>query len=304
MPVSESNIFFPPRRAGAIFQISAIAVLLLVTSWGLWMATLAQVGPVFLLYLTPALISVPLIPLIIYRLYTLKNSSYTIERDSIRLQWGWRVERIPADDILWVRPASDLEIPLHLPRFRWPGAILGFSHLPDSRPVEFLASMSRQLILIGTVERAYAISPRNTQLFIQHYQRLIELGSLNLASSESVYPSFLFSLAWQSRLARALFIIGALFSVTLLAAAILAVPQHPQISMGLTISGAPRDPLPGVQILFLPVFSNFIYIVNGIVGLVLYRNPRERPWAIILWGTSCIAAILFSGAFILILRIS
>ena len=302
--MNESSSFYPPRRAGSIFQVSAIIVLIAATIWGLWMATEAQVGPVFLLYLLPALIAIPLIPTLIYRLYTLQNSSYSIERDYIRLQWGWRVEKIPTNDILWVRPAADLEIPLPLPRLRWPGAMLGITRLPDSRPVEFFASVSRQLILIGTVERAYAISPSNLQGFLQSYQRVVELGSLNPSRPEAIYPGFIFSRAWQARPARALFLIGALLNVALLAAVLLSIPKHPQISMGFTYSGLPREPLPGVQILFLPVFSSFIYIVNGVIGLVFFRNSSERPWAYMLWGVSCIAALLFSLAFILILQTS
>lgn len=302
LSMNESSSFYPPRRAGSIFQVGAIIVSIVATIWGLWMATEAQVGPVFLLYLLPALVAIPLIPTLVYRFYTLQNSSYTIERDYIRLQWGWRIEKIPTNDILWVRPAADLEIPLPLPRFRWPGAMLGFSRLPDSRPVEFFASMSGQLILIGTVERAYAISPRNVRGFLQSYQRVIELGSLNPSRPEAIYPSFVFSRAWQARPARALFLIGALLNLALLAAALLSIPQHPQISMGFTPGGLPREPLPGVQILFLPVFSSFIYIVNGVIGLVFFRNSGERPWAYLLWIVSCVAAVLFSVAFILSLQ--
>ncbi len=279
-----------------------IVALLVGAGWGLLQATRAQVGPVFLLYVFPALLSIPLVPWLAYRLYTLQNSAYILERDAVQLQWGWRAETIPTYDILWVRPAADLEIPLRLPFLRWPGAMLGSSRLPDSRPVEFLASQSNKLILIGTHERAFAISPNQPDAFIQTYQQLFELGSLNPSSPKTVYPGFLFALVWRAIPARVLLLLGAILSLTLLIWVSLSIPSRAQIALGFTPNGLPRDPLPSIQLMFLPVFSIFIYLLNSGLGFFFYREQENRPWAYMLWSTSVLIGILFILATAFILR--
>ncbi len=291
--MDETYTFYPPQRAGQLFHLIAILFLILGSVWGLWQATSAQVGPIFLFYLLPALLAVPLVPLLVYRLYTLQNASYSLERDYIRLQWGWRTEIIPTNIVLWVRPASDLELPLQMPRLRWPGSILGSRNLPDGRPVEFLASRGKRLIIIGTAQKAYAISPNDPNTFLKAYQQLIELGSLNPSQIESIHPSFLFARVWSSIPARLLLFMGAVLSISSLVWAIIAIPNHAQISLGFTALGVPRDPLPTIQLMFLPVFSIFAYLVNGLLGLFFYRSDRNHPWAYLLWSTSVLVGALF-----------
>jgi len=300
--MNDTHAFTPPQRNGTLFQAGAIALLIGATAWGLWKATSAQVGPIFLLYLLPALIAVPAVPILAYRLYILRNASYHISRDDLRIQWGLRIERIPADAILWVRPAADLRIPLQLPLLHWPGSILGIRRLPDGRPVEFLASQANTLILIGTAQRVYAISPANPQEFIQIYQRFFELGSLNPVEPESSYPGFLFARVWGTFPARFSLVFGALVNLILPIWGILAVPRHTHISLGFTPSGLPREPLPSIQLMFIPVFSIFIYLTNGTLGLFFYRSRSSRPWAYLLWLTSDLTATLFLMAVYFILR--
>ncbi|MBC8496404.1 MAG: hypothetical protein ISS57_10705 [Anaerolineales bacterium] len=295
--MSETYTFHPPRRMGFLFHLIAILLLIAGGVWGLWGATSAQVGPIFLFYLLPALLAVPFVPVLVYRVYTLRNASYTLERDHIRLQWGWRIETIPTDIVLWMRPASDLEIPLQMPRLRWPGSILGTRNLPDSRPVEFMASRGGRLILIGTATKAYAISPSDPNAFLQAYQQLIELGSLNPSQAESVHPSFLFARVWGATPARLLLLTGAALSIVALVWAIIAIPKTSQISLGFTALGRPREPLPAIQLMFLPVFSFFAYLVNGSLGLFFYRSDRNHPWAYLLWSNS----VLVGGLFLLAL---
>ncbi len=300
--VDELVTFYPPRRVGILFHLVVIGLLLAAAGWGLWNASRAAVGPEFLVYLLPLLAALILTPLLAYRLYTLRNASYQLGRDAICLQWGLRVERIPADAVLWVHPVEDLEIPLRIPWLRWPGAVLGRGRLPDNRPVEFMASQTRRLILIGTAQRAFAVSPEDPQAFIQAYQRFVELGSLNPVAAEVVYPTFLFARVWRAPTARWLLLLGALANLGLLIASILAVPRHPQISLGFTPFGGEREPVAGIQLLFLPVFSLLTYLFNGGLGLFFYRSEEERPWAYLLWVMADLVVMLFLAVVFFILR--
>jgi hypothetical protein len=300
--VNNTYTFSPPRRTGLIVHLAIIIILAAGGFWGLWRATSASVGPIFLLYLLPALLAVPLIPYMIYRLYTLQFAYYTLERDQVHLRWGWRIETIPTNAVQWVRPVTDLEVPLKLPWFRWPGAMLGTRRLPDGRPVEFLASQRENLMLIGTQARVFAISPSDPDTFLVAYHRLIELGSLDPSPPQSVYPSFLFARVWESLPARYLVLAGALLSLGLLVWVSLVIPQKPQVSLGFTPTGEPYDPLPGIQLMLLPVLNFFAYLLNSSLGIFFYRRDENHPWAYLLWSASILVSSLFLVAVFFILK--
>ena len=49
----------------------------------------------------------------------------------MRIRWGLRSLDIPITEVEWVRPVEDLLIPLKMPAFSTPGAILGEGYHPD-----------------------------------------------------------------------------------------------------------------------------------------------------------------------------
>jgi len=302
--VNDTYTFYPPKRNGIIFQIGLILFILSAAGLGLWQSTGARVGPVFLFFLTPMILGILLVPVLGYRLYTLYNASYIFERDHIRLQWGWRVVKIPTNDILWLRPISDLEIPLQLPRLRWPGAMLGTRRFPDGRPVEFLASQATNLTLIGTHDRVYAISPEDPAKFSRAYQRLIELGSLNPTEAISIHPSFLFARVWSAPSARILLILAIIENLILLIWVSLTIPQYSQVSLGFTPLGAPRDLIPSIQLMLIPILNFLALLFNSSLGLFFYRSDDSHSWAYLFWSISVLVGGLFLLAVNYILIIS
>ncbi|HEX5808359.1 MAG TPA: PH domain-containing protein, partial [Anaerolineales bacterium] len=142
---------FPPaKQFGLILHAVIIILLAGVSIWAFTNLTNAEVDPRFVFYLLIGILAFAPIPFLGYRAYALFKADYYIDRDSLAILWGLRVEDIPLTDIEWVRPASDLTNPLSLPRFRLPGAVLGTRRHPDLGAVEFIASTARNLILIAT----------------------------------------------------------------------------------------------------------------------------------------------------------
>jgi len=183
---------FPPaKRTGVTVHVIVILVLAAASAWGFWSLTQAPVGPLYVMYLLTALLAFAPIPVLGYRAYALMRADYYIDRDSLAAIWGLRVEDIPLTDIEWVRPASDLTRPLAPPLLRMPGAVLGTRRHPDLGLVEFIASSTKNLILIATSKRVFAISPEDPAAMVQTFARAIELGSLTPAEPVSVYPSFI-----------------------------------------------------------------------------------------------------------------
>lgn len=261
--------FYPPRRFGLIFQAGALLLLLAISGLGLWQASRASIGPAFLVYLLPALISTPVIFLFAYRTYALLAASYQLERDGLRLRWGLRSEQIPSDALAWIGLARDFPQPLPLPRLYWPGATLGLRRLPDGRMAEYLASRSRDLVLIVAGERLFLISPADPVAFLQAFHRLAELGSLSPLAWRSDYPGFLLLRVWQSRLARSLLLAGLFLNLAAFAWVSLAIPGLPVISLGF---GPGRDAVPSVRLLLLPIISVLFYVIDFAVGLYFFRR--------------------------------
>ena len=272
--MSHQTIFEPARRWGTAFQAAAIVFLLISSGWGIWQAARAEIGPVFILYTLPAFISVILVPLLVYRLYSLWGAYYHVERDGMRLRWGFRIEDIPMSAVLWIARASELEQRVPLPWVLWPGSVVGLRHLPDGSHVEFMAGGIRDLIVVATQKQYYAISPRQSDLFLETFQRLMEIGSLSPIQSRSIYPSFLLARIWRKRSARNLLLTGFALNTALLALVSVEIPRINLIYLGFASAS---EPVPAVRLLLLPFISSAFFLTNAFLGVFFYRGAVELP---------------------------
>jgi Bacterial PH domain len=285
---------FPPaKQLGLLIHILIIVMLASTATFGLANLSRAQVGPQFVLFLLVGVLAAAPIPFFAYRAYALLRADYYIDRDSLAMLWGLRVEDIPLTDIEWVRPASDLTQPLLLPRFRLPGAILGTRRHPDLGLVEFIASSSRNMILIATSKRVFAISPQNAANLVHTFARATEMGSLMRTEAKSVYPSFIITQAWESPVARFLWISGTLLNLGLIVWVGILIPSLGQIPFGFDPFGAPAETAPSTQLILLPLVSTLMFMIGVSAGLSFYRWDRQRPLAFIVWASSTLCAFLF-----------
>ena len=285
---------FPPaKRLGLIIHAVIILVLAGVCTWGFLNITRAAVGPMFVSYLLAALLAFAPIPFFAYRAYALLRADYYIDRDSLAILWGLRVEDIPLTDIEWIRPASDLSAPLSLPRFRLPGAVIGTRRHADLGLVEFLAADSRKLILVATSKRVFAISPKEMASLVRTFARATELGSLTPAEAKSVYPSFIITQAWENPFARFLWISGLILNLGLFVWVGILIPSLPQVPIGFNSFGAPAEPSSSVRLILLPFISSLMFMIGVFAGLYFYRWELQRPLAFILWLSSTLCAVLF-----------
>src|SRR5512141_438998 len=268
---------FPPaKRFGLLFHMIIIAILTIVSVYGFTNLSRSPVGPPFVMYLLMALLAFVPIPFLGYRAYALLRADYYIDRDSLAMLWGLRIEDIPLTDIEWVRPASDLTRPLSLPRFRLPGAVLGTRRHLDLGLVEFIASSSRNLILIATSKRVFAISPKDASALVRTFARATELGSLMPAEPKSVYPSFIVTQAWESPMARFLWMSGFLLNLGLVVWAGILIPSLTQVPFGFDTFGVPNDITPSARLILLPLISASMFASGLAAGLYFYRWEKTR----------------------------
>ena len=285
---------FPPaKQFGLLLHLMIISLLGGASIWGLANLTNARVGPKFVTYLLVGILAFAPIPFLGYRAFALFKADYYIDRDSLAILWGLRIEDIPLTDIEWVRPASDLTHPLALPRFRLPGAVLGTRRHPDLGAVEFIASSARNLILVATSKHVFAISPRDAVSLVRTFARATELGSLTPTEAKSVYPSFVITQAWESPVARFLWMSGLLLNLGLVAWVGFLIPALSQVPFGFDTFGVPNVTVPSSQLILLPLISGLLFITGFLSGLYLYRWDKERPLAFIIWVSSTLSALLF-----------
>lgn len=297
-------VFHPPTRLGYIFHVVVMAVLMAAAGLGIWGAAQANVGPTFLLFLLPALLAVSVVPVLAYQLYSLRNAAYLLERDGIRLRWGLRVEEIPMNAVTWVHSAAELSVRPSLPRLRWPGSLRGMGRLPGMGEVEFMAAHSRDLVLVATPERIYALSPADTGGFLAAFQRITEMGSLSPIPARSVYPTVLLQRVWAARPARLLLLSGTFFSLALLVWASLVVPGRTLLPLGFRADTSPGAPGPAVRLLLLPIINGVFFLADTLIGLFFFRRDDSRPLAYLLWGVGSLTALLFLLGIFFILRVS
>ena len=290
---TKTGHFPPAKQVGLILHGVLILLLAAASIWAFVSLANAQMGPIFVIYLLVGILSFAPVPFLGYRAYSLFKADYYIDRDSLAILWGLRVEDIPLTDIEWVRPASDLTNPLSLPPIRLPGAVLGTRRHPDLGAVEFIASSTKNLILIATSKHVFAISPRDAASLVRTFARATELGSLTPAEAKSVYPSFVITQAWESPLARFLWMTGLLLNLGLVGWVGFLIPSLSQVPFGFDASGVPGEPVPSVRLILLPLLSALMFITGLLAGLYLYRWDRERPLAFIIWLSSTLCALLF-----------
>lgn len=294
-------IFYPPKRTGTIFHVILLALVSAAGAWGTWGVSNAQMAPQLLPYLTLIILFLAGAPYLVYRLYGLHRSAYTLERGGISLRWGWRAESLPMDQIRWVHRVEDLEVPPQPPALHWPGSVTGIRRFQRGPEVEFLAARLKNLVIIAAGERYYAISPASTDQFISTYQTLTELGTLNPIRPESLRPTLVLSEISRNRPVLGLILGGGILNVTLLIWTLRVIPARETISLGFSPGMAPHTPLESVRLILFPIINSTAYLANLVLGLFLYRNLENRGLAYILWGAGIFIALLFHIALALIL---
>ncbi len=271
-------------------------------AWAIWQTSNAEVAPQLLPYLALILVSLAAVPFLIYRLYALHRSEYILQRGGIILQWGWRSESIPMEQIDWVYPADQLEPEPQPPLIRWPGSVLGRRMSQRQSSLEFISTRAKDLIIIANGDRFFAISPPDNQVFMNKYQELTELGSLDQIPPEASHPVRFLEEIYGQKPILASFLLGALLNITLVIWTLVVIPTRETISLGFSPEGIPYPSLESVRLILLPIINTTAYLANLILGLFLFRNETNRLMAYLLWGSSILIAGIFHLAMAFLTR--
>ena len=287
-----TRLFPPSKRRGLVLHGLILVILLAISAWAFYNLTTQALGLNFAVYLLVGIVTFAPVPVLGYRAWALFRAQYVLNRDSLELRWGLRDEAIPLMDIEWVRPVGDLAHPLSAPTGILPGAILGLRRHRDLGIVEFLASEKREMLLVATPRRVYAISPADPTQFTQTFARAVELGSLGSAHAKSVYPSFVLAEAWKSGLVRYFWLAALFLNVGLIVWISLLIPSMSQVTFAF---GPDRSAsaVPAAQLVILPLLSVFLALAGWIAGLYFFRWQETRVLARIMWASSALSSLVF-----------
>jgi hypothetical protein len=288
----KESVFRPPRRRGLIFQIGAALAFFSAGGLLFWLSMEQQVGIYFIGILLVSLILLAPVALIVYRAIALGRATYELEREGLRLRWGLRAEDIPFNSIEWVRPAAEMGFHLNLPRFSWPGALLGFASSRELGVVEFIAADPENLTLIATSTRIFAISPANPKAFMLAYQRTSEMGSLTPMPAFSSQPAAFVRNVWQDRIARVPIIACVLLTLALLIGTIILIPTRQQISIGFEPGGSLLPPMSSEKLLLLPTLAGITAAISVLTCLFYYRHAEQRMAAYLILAGSATTPFL------------
>ncbi len=285
--------FIPARRRGVILHTSLL-MLFMTASVGFLLLSMAQENRgFFILYLVGCIGTFLPIPLLIYRLFTLLRAKYIVDRDGLHIQWGLRTEDIPMQDIEWIRTVAEMPYDVPLPRFSVQGSIIGLQHSEELGKLEFVASDSRNLILVACRSKVLVISPGDMDGFQHTFDRFAEMGSIIPIQPLSANVELLLSGILKDRYTRS-FILGGLFlSISLLLAASFIVPVRDTISLGFDPSSGISESAPAERLLLLPLFSLLMLVLDVALGAYLFRKENFRIASYFVFASSLILPLSF-----------
>ena len=288
---------FAPHKALGL-GLGSGALLLLTAAIGVSLAQLGQglISPTSLLWLGLLLLALPMIVLVLNRVYGLLTASYRVDRDGFYIRWGMAFEQIPITTITRVEPAS--EIPRR-PKlgFWWPGCLVGKAISAAGTSLEYFATTGPLLVVTASSGRTLVISPPDIQAFEGAFMSAARMGSLESIAERSERADALVSGIWEDRWARGLILVGLLAPIGLMAALVVISPSLPQlVPFGFGAGGNPEPLVPPGRLLLLPFIAALIWIADLIFGAWFFSGGDDRPIAYALWGSAIAVGLLLTGA--------
>lgn len=297
-----SQWFYPPRRKGTFFHVLVLAGLTGTAGWSIWGISQADIVSELIPHLAVLAADLILLPLFFYRLYALHRAHYHLERGSLHLQWGWRQETLPLDQIEWVHPYENLENPPRPPLLHWPGAVIGTRKPARGVTIEFLAAETQQPVMIAVPNAYYVISPEDPAAFAAAYQQFSEWGSLSSPARVSQKPAALITDIRSQKSAVGMLSAGLILNLSLWIWVLILIPSRTTVSLGFSPGGTPNQPLGSVRLVLLPILNDAGFLANLLLGLFLHRGEENRIYAYLLWATSVLVAVIFHISLYLILQ--
>ncbi len=290
----ERNFSPPKGRSLAIYSLIGLLLIAAILFLLITGSTTVEGGLAIGLVVIGILLLVPL-GLIIYRIFTIITTVYTLNRDFLEVKWGLRRDLIPMREIDWVHQSSDFETPLLVGLSTILGSYYGEIDIKGLGKTLFVATSPDQMILIKLSQAYLVISPSEPQDFTQTYKQLAQLGSLQLVQPQSENLRMLWQRVIDDKLAKRFLTGGAISLGLLIIISVLFVTLHPQVVW------VSLEVVPSTHLLLLAMLGLLFTLFDTLLGLFLYLQERAgRDVVYLIWLWSILVNLVLTAAVIFI----
>ena len=281
----------PPRKQSLVFNfivgfialVGGLVLLVLGSGDALRQPNLLQLTLALVLFVVVALFS--------YQTFLVLTTRFQLTRSALELQWGFRREVLPLEQVEWAHPVLDFDSPMPLPGFVLPFQYYGIRRIRGLGTVEFAATDRRNMVLIRADNRHFVISPEDAYAFASEFEKLSALGPQEVVAPLSQTGRNLIGEILQDGMARKLFTAGIVGLLTLTAVSIALSATRP------TITWITLELVPSNRLLLLLLVGGLDWLLNTFLGGYFYlRGLLEKRWIFLIWSWSAFMSLTLSAA--------
>ena len=281
----------PPRKrslvlnliVGFIALVGGLVLLVLGSGDASRQPNLLQLALALVLFVVEALFS--------YQVFLVLTTRFQLTRSALELQWGFRREVLPLEQVEWAHPVLDFDSPMPLPGFVLPFQYYGIRRIRGLGTVEFAATDRRNMVLIRADSRHFVISPEDAYAFASEFEKLSALGPQEVVAPLSQTGRNLIGEILQDGMARKLFTAGIVGLLTLTAVSIALSATRP------TITWITLELVPSNRLLLLLLVGGLDWLLNTFLGGYFYlRGLLEKRWIFLIWSWSAFMSLTLSAA--------
>lgn len=221
-----------------------------------------------------------------YHTWALTHTSYAIDRNAFVIRWGPIREIIPMGDVQRVIAGADIAADVRLLRLPLPGWWIGRGWHPASGQIHFFSTVPpEQQIIIVTQTAGYAVSPQDTEAFVEAFRVRFQMGPTQIVRPARLLPAVMTWPIWKSPATLALIALPVALNALAFGVGFALFPGLPdQIVLHFDAVGAPDRFGAPAQVFGPAVIGLALALINLAIGIVAYR--RDRLAAYLAWGGS------------------
>jgi len=272
--------------------IGLMLAIILIDANLIWLATERPLAIGTFVIGLAVLVSLGLLGLIVYWLYGLVRSGYSLDRNALIIHWGATEQTVPTGQIERVFTGEEVEGNISFYGAMWPGHCVGYGEVPGVGPTLFYATVPpRYQIYVVTPGIAYGISPGDQADFVKSLQKRLEMGPTQIVEQSSRRPGFMDWAIWQDRPGLILLGTSSLLVLALVGLLCFQFPTLPRlVPLHFDVAGNPDRLEVRGEIFTFPLIGLLTLLLNGVLGGLAYQY--ERMVSYMLWGGSILIQVL------------
>lgn len=244
-----------------------------------------------LLQLTLALVLFVVVALFSYQTFLVLTTRFQLTRSALELQWGFRREVLPLEQVEWAHPVLDFDSPMPLPGFVLPFQYYGIRRIRGLGTVEFAATDRRNMVLIRSDERHFVISPADPRGFAQDFESLSGQGVTEAVEAVSENARTRIGEIFQDGMAKKLFASGVIGLLILALVTIALSATRP------TITWITLEQVSSNRLLLLLLIGALDWLLNTLLGGYCFlRGLLEKHWIFLIWSWSGLVSLILAAA--------